>query len=644
MRTLRVSLLIFTFIVSALASRPVWAQSPTNEELKRELDRKDQQIRQLLERLERVERLVGARPDKPEAPPAVVAPPAAAQAGEAADKEKEAKRVVDLKGRTVLPGFAATHDHPDQWDLLNPLIVPKVVTDDIHIERFINVPPGEVMQTFPRVLDEAVRKAKPGQWIRISILYGREYKWGDEISDMLGKQINKDMLNMTAPNNPVLVRGGFTGLVFNQKALDALKAYYGSEWAKFPADSNPLSAGVGDREPEVVKNGACGVCYRYFEMDVLYKTPDLAEIYRQGLSWLAGYGQTLNASNMYTAGSLAAYSRLDNRNEIPIRFAWTWYWPPRKDLFLDKFFSTALAAFVGKGTDYFWFIGGNPVSNLGSCSTLPGTSPEVKEREMRGKCIFNPTSPEGPANREILGSWVRAGGRFAGDHTGGDADIDYMMDVIEQSSKNAGMTMDDIRNKRHSYDHMTMSPRPDQIPRIKDLGMMVSGTDLRHWEGGTESAYKNYGEQAVDWVVPRRNLLASGVMNSVEIDRPIGYTNLTYFTVMYTGITRKDMNGKVWGPNQTIGREAMLKSSTLHGANYAMKEKKTGSLEVGKWADLIILDRDYLTIPIDDIPNIRVLMTMVGGQVAHMVPSFAREVGMQPKGSQVELGADASKW
>ncbi|MEK7362563.1 MAG: hypothetical protein AAB016_01190 [candidate division NC10 bacterium] len=104
MRTLRVSLLIFTFIASALASRPVWAQSPTNEELKRELDRKDQQIRQLLERLERVERLVGARPDKPGAPPAVAVPPAAAQAGEAADKEKEAKRIFRVFGTLETEG------------------------------------------------------------------------------------------------------------------------------------------------------------------------------------------------------------------------------------------------------------------------------------------------------------------------------------------------------------------------------------------------------------------------------------------------------------------------------------------------------------------------------------------------------------
>ena len=54
--------------------------------------------------------------------------------------------------------------------------------------------------------------------------------------------------------------------------------------------------------------------------------------------------------------------------------------------------------------------------------------------------------------------------------------------------------------------------------------------------------------------------------------------------------------------------------------------------------------RDYLTIPGDDIQNIRVLMTMVGGKVVHLVPSLASEWSMQPTGAQVELGGAAAQW
>ena len=113
---------------------------------------------------------------------------------------------------------------------------------------------------------------------------------------------------------------------------------------------------------------------------------------------------------------------------------------------------------------------------------------------------------------------------------------------------------------------------------------------------------------------------------------------------MYAGITRKDQDGKITAPRQAVSREVMLKSATLSGAHYAMRDDKLGLLETGKWADLIVIDRDYLTIPIDDILRLRVLMTMVGGKVVHLVPSLAREIGMQPTGAQVELGGLASQW
>ena len=57
-----------------------------------------------------------------------------------------------------------------------------------------------------------------------------------------------------------------------------------------------------------------------------------------------------------------------------------------------------------------------------------------------------------------------------------------------------------------------------------------------------------------------------------------------------------------------------------------------GSVEPGKWADYIILDRDYFTIPEDQIPQIKVLMTGVGGKVLHLTPEFGKEIGMDAVG------------
>jgi len=426
----------------------------------------------------------------------------------------------------------------------------------------------------------------------------------------------------------VEIRGGFTGMVLNQKAIDLTKAYYGAEWNKFTW--NPYES--------VEKTGVGGTAYRWLEQDVLYPPKQLQEIYRLGLSWMGGYGVTLNGSGLYTPGAVTAYTNIDAKNEMAIRVPWSYQWRPRPDLWTDPYFPRFAAAMVGKGSKYLWLTGLWPSDNGAACSTLPGTSPEVKERE--GACHFE----AGDQNTLALYNMVKAGGRLSGIHTGGDKEIDLMLDIIEKASKDAGMTPDEIRAKRHAYDHLEMSPRPDQVKRLKDMGMMVGGWNMFIWEGGAQNVLKNYGEQAAQWVVPRKSIFDGGVRESVEIDRPIGYTNLTYFTDLYAGITRKDQDGKITAPQQAVSREIMLKSATLSGAYYAKKEDMLGSLEPGKWADLTVIDKDYLTIPVDEIMNLRPLMVMVGGKVIHLVPSFAKELGMQPTGSQVLLGGPAAQW
>ena len=548
---------------------------------------------------------------------------------------------LDLKGRTVTPGFAATHDHPPDWDLLNPKLVNQVITDDKHIERFVNVLPEQVMPEFTKVFDEAVQKAKPGQWIRISLLYGLEYRWNNEISAMLGRQINKEMLNLGAPNNPVIVRGGFIGTVFNQMAIDETRKWYGDQVSKFLPEpeggtlDNLIGSMDGPGNLEAV--GTCTVCYRYPEQDVIYKPDDLREVYRLGLSWMTGYGQTINATALYTGGAIRAYADIDRNGQMAMRMGWAWFWPYRNDFFFDPYFLQAQVSRQGTGSDYLWLTGMTP--NMGGgCTKLPRVTP-LPANQVEAKCSYT----DRDVNRSLY-EYVKAGGRLAGDHIAADGEIDHILDIIEKASKDAGMTPQQIAAKRHVTEHMAMYPRPDQIPRFKALGIMTSGWQLSIYEGAAERIMENYGERGAMQVVPRKSVYDAGIMNSVEIDRPIGYTNLTFFNVLYIGITRKDKDGKAIAPQQAVSREAMLKSATLWGAYGTLKEKVLGSLEPGKWADLLIMDKDYLTVPVDDITKLRVLMTMVGGKVVHVVPTAAREFGMQPTGAQVDLGGPAANW
>ena len=228
---------------------------------------------------------------------------------------------VDLKGRTVLPGMGVTHDHPMDWDPLNPYIVKKAVSDDAHIERFLQDPPDQQLQQFPRILEEAVQKAKSGQWIRISMLYGKEYRWGRQIQQMMGRQITKEMLDRAAPNNPVLVRAGFVGILLNKKAIETVNEHYAGV-----KGSNDPHWGLLDEN--VQRTGIGSVNYRGVEQDVLYPPNIYREIVRLGASWWAGYGLTANSSAIYTAGAMNAYSELDRTGQMDIRIPWSWIGPP----------------------------------------------------------------------------------------------------------------------------------------------------------------------------------------------------------------------------------------------------------------------------------------------------------------------------
>jgi len=107
---------------------------------------------------------------------------------------------------------------------------------------------------------------------------------------------------------------------------------------------------------------------------------------------------------------------------------------------------------------------------------------------------------------------------------------------------------------------------------------------------------------------------------------------------MEVGVTRTAIDGRTYAPGQAVSREIMLKSATAWSADYVLREKELGSLEEGKWADFMVLSRDYLTVPEKEIHTLEPLLTAVGGEIVHLAPSFAREIGMQPVGAQVKLG------
>ena len=105
----------------------------------------------------------------------------------------------------------------------------------------------------------------------------------------------------------------------------------------------------------------------------------------------------------------------------------------------------------------------------------------------------------------------------------------------------------------------------------------------------------------------------------------------------------KDENGKVWGPDQRVDRETALRISTQNGANYVLKGDKLGSIEPGKLADLVVIDRDFMSMPAEDMSEIRSLLTLLGGKFIFLRSDFADEHNLRPAGAVISTYEELQK-
>lgn len=524
---------------------------------------------------------------------------------------------LDMKGKTVLPSFIMTHEHPTDWMFIDPEAVRHALPEDNDILVAYSMPPipaKEQFAQFEAKLNEAVAKAKPGQWILFAFNWGPNYEYAREVSDLYNTEIKKERLDRLAPNNPVKVKDGFIGGVLNTRGIEETKKV-------FP-DMTSMTRGrsvVGTMtQMELEGNGDS----RPIEPDVIFRgrTPELANVLKAELELWAAHGMTTFASSPYSFHNFQAMNYLDREGQMPSRFGWGYTGP---DFDVDTL--RWIVGMLGRGSDYLWNVG-IWSSSGGNCTTIDA-APAVKAKE---RCNFEP----GSLGRAVLERIIREGGRIATMHTGGDKDIDYYMDAIQKASAEAGFTLDQIRAKRFAFDHGSGAPRPDQIPRVKNLGMYVSMINTMLWENhreyDTSVKVRNYGIEFAHYSVPRKSVTDANIKNGFEIDRPLPHL---LFTMINKGMTRyNDQEKRVLGAREATDRIVQLKALTTWGSWYVLREKDLGSLAEGKLADFIVLDRDYLTVPEAEIPKLKVLMTVVGGDIRHLVPSLARDIGLAPAG------------
>jgi len=184
--------------------------------------------------------------------------------------------------------------------------------------------------------------------------------------------------------------------------------------------------------------------------------------------------------------------------------------------------------------------------------------------------------------------------------------IDAFLDQIEAVNKEYP-----IKNLRWELAHINQI-NAAQLERMKKLGMYAAVHPWAVINGGI--MHEGFGEGASD-MPPLATIQSSGIVWGFGTDGTAANQYLP-FTTLYFAVTGK-MPGGMKVIRQTISREDALIAHTRKNAFLVFQEDVLGSIQPGKLADLVVLDRDYLTIPADQIKDIKPVMTMVGGRIVH---------------------------
>jgi len=201
-------------------------------------------------------------------------------------------------------------------------------------------------------------------------------------------------------------------------------------------------------------------------------------------------------------------------------------------------------------------------------------------------------------------------------HAIGDAANRKVLDLYERAFTEVPVAKRKIADPRFRIEHAQII-NPADIPRFKTLGVIPS-MEASHAIGDLHFAIRRLGMNRLNGAYAWRTFIDQGNYIAGGSDAPVEEGNpLLEF---YASVARRDTMGfstDGWHPELKMTREEALKSLTIWGAMAAFEEDLKGSLTPGKLADLVVLDRDLMAAPENELFNIKALMTMVGGKVVY---------------------------
>ncbi len=201
-------------------------------------------------------------------------------------------------------------------------------------------------------------------------------------------------------------------------------------------------------------------------------------------------------------------------------------------------------------------------------------------------------------------------------HATGGGSLDLLLSAYEAAS-----SIKSIQGRRFNVMHANF-PNKQAIDRAKRLGVVFDSQIAWHHADG-DSMQKVFGPERMKDFLPLRTLLDNGLKvaggsdHMIRFDPRESINPYHPFYGMWMAITRKTVTGAVLNPEQRITRGEALRMWTLDGAYNGFEETIKGSIEPGKLADMVVIDKDFLQCPVDEIRDIEAMLTVVDGKVVY---------------------------
>lgn len=487
--------------------------------------------------------------------------------------------VLNAQGKAVVPGLIDTHAHVEAAGLLKYTV------------SFDGV--GSVAEALARV-SEMVARTPAGEWIR-----GRMWH---PIAQLEEKRfLTRYELDAVAPNHPVCLPVGHFTLT-NSLAL---------KLAGIDRNTPNPDGGEIHRDADGEATGVLEENAEDLVQDLLPAwSPDvrISQI-RDAMAYFNSFGITSAISARVDPVDLKVHQILARRGEATLRISAMYAPTGALNPAMSEAEFEALLSRMGVFSDF----GDEWLSFSGVKMQVDGGM-TLRTADMRdgypGQPDYHGTVV---VSQERLNKMVAIANRYGwrvGTHAVGDAAIDKILDAYEFADNERS-----IRDRRFIVIHGSLM-QPDQMDRAKRLGVRVDTQSAFLWDKAATIA-RYLGKETADRAIPLRSMIDHMGLDMVAQGTDYPINPLNPFVNMSISITRKDQNGAVYGPKQAISREEALRLYTSAASRYAFAERRTGTIEVGKLADLAILSADPLTVDEDEIQNIVALKTIVGGRVVY---------------------------